>query len=93
MDLLGGMSRDELRILSWVAAAGFALVAGVWRPRRLHWVKLTAARAAGALPVYGGTPGYAPHLYGSKLECTTAGWDHRRAHCSRAAALAYCTHA
>lgn len=29
----------------------------------------------------------------SKLECTTAGWDHRRARCSRAAALAYCTHA
>ena len=47
------MSRDELRILSWVAAAGFALVAGVWRPRRLHWtalgsVLLFAALNAGA---------------------------------------------
>ncbi len=53
MDLLGGMSRDELRIFSWVAAAAFALVAGVWRPRRLHWtalgsVLLFAALNAGA---------------------------------------------
>ena len=29
LDLLGGMSRDELRIYSWVAATVFALVAGV----------------------------------------------------------------
>ncbi len=28
MDLLAGMSRDELRIYAWVAAAVFALVAG-----------------------------------------------------------------
>ncbi|MBT2535405.1 hypothetical protein [Arthrobacter sp. ISL-69] len=47
------MSRDELRIFSWVAAAAFALVAGVWRPRRLHWtalgsVLLFAALNAGA---------------------------------------------
>src|SRR6476661_4909883 len=47
------MSRDELRISSWVAAAVFALVAGVWRPRRLHWtalgpVLLFAALNAGA---------------------------------------------
>lgn len=53
MDLLGGMSRDELRIFSWVAATVFALVAGVWRPRRLHWtalgsVLLFAALNAGA---------------------------------------------
>lgn len=53
MDLLGGMSRDELRISSWVAATVFALVAGVWRPRRLHWtllgsVLLFAALNAGA---------------------------------------------
>ena len=53
MDLLGGLSRDELRIYSWVAAAVFALVAGVWRPRRLHWtalgsVLLFAALNAGA---------------------------------------------
>ena len=53
MDLLGGMSRDELRIFSWVAAIVFALVAGVWRPRRLHWtalgsVLLFAALNAGA---------------------------------------------
>ena len=53
MDLLGGLSRDELRIYSWVAAAVFALVAGVWRPRGLHWtalgsVLLFAALNAGA---------------------------------------------
>ena len=53
MDLLGGLSRDELRIYSWVAAAVFALVAAVWRPRRLHWtalgsVLLFAALNAGA---------------------------------------------
>jgi hypothetical protein len=53
LDLLGGMSRDELRIFSWVAATVFALVAGVWRPRRLHWtalgsVLLFAALNAGA---------------------------------------------
>ncbi|MDN4645525.1 hypothetical protein [Arthrobacter sp. PsM3] len=53
MDLLGGMGRDELRTFSWVAATVFALVAGVWRPRRLHWtalgsVMLFAALNAGA---------------------------------------------
>lgn len=53
MDLLGGLSRDELRTYSWVAAAAFALVAGVWRPLRLHWtalgsVLLFAALNAGA---------------------------------------------
>lgn len=53
MDLLGGMSRDQLRILAWVAALVFAVVAGIWRPRRLHWtalgsVLLFAALNAGA---------------------------------------------
>ena len=53
MDLLGGMSRDELRVFSWCAAAVFVLVAGAWRPRRLHWtvlgsVLLFAALNAGA---------------------------------------------
>lgn len=47
------MSRDELRLFSWIAAAVFALVAGLWRPRRLHWtalgsVLLFAALNAGA---------------------------------------------
>ncbi|WP_232084367.1 hypothetical protein [Arthrobacter sp. SO5] len=47
------MSRDELSIFSWVAAIVFALVAGLWRPRRLHWtalgsVLLLAALNAGA---------------------------------------------
>ena len=47
------MSRDELRIFSWVAASVFVFVAGVWRPRSLHWtafgsVLLFAALNAGA---------------------------------------------
>jgi hypothetical protein len=48
------MGRDELRIFSWVAAAAvFALAAGIWRLRRLHWsalgsVLLFAALNAGA---------------------------------------------
>ncbi|RAM38335.1 hypothetical protein [Arthrobacter globiformis] len=47
------MSRDELGIFSWVAAAVFALAVGVWRPRKLHWtvlgsVLLFAALNAGA---------------------------------------------
>ncbi|WP_345147637.1 hypothetical protein [Arthrobacter ginkgonis] len=47
------MSRDELHIFSWAAAAVFALVAGVWQWRRLHWtalgsVLLFAALNAGA---------------------------------------------
>lgn len=53
MDLLGGISLDQLRISPWVAAAVFAIVAGVLRPRRLHWtalgsVLLFAALNAGA---------------------------------------------
>lgn len=53
LDLLGGVGPDELRIFSWVAAAVFAVVVGVWRPRRFHWtalgsVLLFAALNAGA---------------------------------------------
>lgn len=53
LDLLGGMSLDNLRIFPWIAAAVFALAAGLWRPRRLHWtavgsVLLFAALNAGA---------------------------------------------
>lgn len=53
MEILDGMSRDGLGIFSWVAAAVFALVAGAWRPRNLHWtalgsVLLFAALNAGA---------------------------------------------
>ena len=40
MDLLGGLSRDELRIFSWIAATVFALAAGLWRPCTLHWTAL-----------------------------------------------------
>ncbi|MCG2620872.1 hypothetical protein LVY72_02965 [Arthrobacter sp. I2-34] len=49
MDLLGGVGRDELRIFSWAAAAVFALVAGVWRPRGLHWTALGSALLFAAL--------------------------------------------
>ena len=53
MDPLSGLGRDELRILPWIIAAAFALIAGIWRPRRLHWtalgsVLLFAALNAGA---------------------------------------------
>lgn len=53
LDLLGGMSLDNLRIFPWIAAAVFTLAAGLWRPRRLHWtalgsVLLFAALNAGA---------------------------------------------
>ena len=49
MDLLGGMSRDQLVIFSWVAATVFALAVGVWRPRRLHWTVLGAVLLFAAL--------------------------------------------
>lgn len=49
MDLLGGMGRDELRTFSWIAAAVFAVVAGVWRPRRLHWTALGSVLLFAAL--------------------------------------------
>ncbi|RKR12706.1 hypothetical protein C8D78_3610 [Arthrobacter oryzae] len=54
MDLLGGMNRDELRTLSWVAAAIFAVAAGVWRPRRLHWTALGSVLLFAALNVGAG---------------------------------------
>ena len=49
MDLLGGLSRDELRNFCWIAAAVFALVAGLWRWRRLHWTALGAVLLFAAL--------------------------------------------
>jgi len=49
LDLLGGMSRDQLGISTWVAAAAFALAIGVWRPRRLHWTVLGAVLLFAAL--------------------------------------------
>jgi len=49
LDLLGGMSRDELSIYSWVAAGVFALVAGIWRWRRLHWTALNSVLLFAAL--------------------------------------------
>jgi disulfide bond formation protein DsbB len=53
LDLLGGLNREQLRIIPWIVAAVFVLVAGLWRPRRLHWtalgsVLLFAALNAGA---------------------------------------------
>ncbi|GAP54116.1 hypothetical protein AHiyo6_06810 [Arthrobacter sp. Hiyo6] len=49
LDLLGGLSRDELRSFCWIAAAVFALVAGLWRWRRLHWTALGAVLLFAAL--------------------------------------------
>jgi len=49
LDLLGGMSRDQLSLFPWVAAAVFTLAVGVWRPRRLHWTVLGAALLFAAL--------------------------------------------
>lgn len=49
MDLLSGLSRDELRNFSWAAAIVFALVAGLWRWRRLHWTALGAVLLFAAL--------------------------------------------
>jgi hypothetical protein len=54
LDPLGGMSRDELRIISWVAAAAFALVAGLVRPRRFHWTALGSVLLFAALNVGAG---------------------------------------
>lgn len=49
MDLLGGMSRDELRIWSCAAVAIFTLAAGLWRPRGLHWTALGSVLLFAAL--------------------------------------------
>jgi hypothetical protein len=49
MDLLGGLSLDQLRTVSWVAATVFAVVAGAWRPRRLHWTALGSVLLFAAL--------------------------------------------
>ncbi|MDP9695368.1 UNVERIFIED_ORG: hypothetical protein J2X79_002945 [Arthrobacter globiformis] len=49
LDLLGGMSRDQLGIFSWVASAVFVLAVGVWRPRKLHWTVLGAVLLFAAL--------------------------------------------
>ncbi|MFF2317558.1 hypothetical protein ACFVTE_14980 [Arthrobacter sp. NPDC058097] len=43
------MSRDQLSIFTWVAAAVFGLAAGVWRPRKLHWTVLGAVLLFAAL--------------------------------------------
>ncbi|CAA9277131.1 MAG: hypothetical protein AVDCRST_MAG83-3799 [uncultured Arthrobacter sp.] len=49
MDLLGGISLDVLRILPWIAAIVFALAAGFWRPRKLHWTALSSVLLFAAL--------------------------------------------
>lgn len=54
MDLLAGMSRDELRSAGWIVAAVFALVAGVVRPRRLHLTALGSVLLFAALNVGAG---------------------------------------
>jgi len=54
LDLWGGMGREGLHIFCWVAAAVFALGAGVWRPRRLHWTALGSVLLFAALNVGAG---------------------------------------
>lgn len=49
LDLLAGMGRDDLRVFTWIAAAVFALVAGVVRPGRFHWTALGAVLLFAAL--------------------------------------------
>lgn len=49
MDVLAGISGDGLRILPWVAAIAFALVAVVCRPRRFHLAALGAVLLFAAL--------------------------------------------
>jgi hypothetical protein len=49
LDLLGGISLDVLRILPWAAAIVFALAAGFWRPRKLHWTALASVLLFAAL--------------------------------------------
>lgn len=49
MDVLAGISSDGLRILPWVAAIAFALVATVLRPRRFHLTALGAVLLFAAL--------------------------------------------
>lgn len=49
MDPLASLGRDELRTFTWVAAAVFALVAGIWRWRSLHWTALGSVLLFAAL--------------------------------------------
>ena len=49
MDLLAGISRDQLHIFSWIIVVVFALPAGFWRPRRFHWTALGAVLLFAAL--------------------------------------------
>ncbi|WP_433875163.1 hypothetical protein [Sinomonas atrocyanea] len=49
MDLLAGMSRDDLRTWSWLLPIAFALALGFWRPRRFHWTALGAVLLFAAL--------------------------------------------
>ncbi|MGF9660537.1 hypothetical protein AAIH25_01555 [Arthrobacter crystallopoietes] len=43
------MDRDALHIFCWAAASVFALAAGVWRPRGLHWTAFGAVLLFAAL--------------------------------------------
>ena len=49
MDLLAGISRDQLHIFAWIVPAAFALAAGLWRPRQFHWAALGAVLLFAAL--------------------------------------------
>lgn len=40
MDLLSGLSQDQLRISAWVIAAAFLIVGGLCNWRKIHWTAL-----------------------------------------------------
>lgn len=42
MDLLRGLSREDLSVAIWVCAAVFAVAMGIWRRRQLQWVALSS---------------------------------------------------
>lgn len=49
LDPLSNLSSDVLRLIPWIVAACFAVVAGIWRPRRFHWTALGAVLLFAAL--------------------------------------------
>lgn len=49
MDPLSDVSSDGLRLVPWIVAACFAVIAGIWRPRRFHWTALGAVLLFAAL--------------------------------------------
>lgn len=49
MDPLSTMSGAGLHLAPWILAGCFAVIAGIWRPRRFHWTALGAVLLFAAL--------------------------------------------